>query len=115
MSRTRRYGFVYSMPFQPSTITSEDAPSPNEKRPGAAEARAATLCASNAGPLVYAGAIASPRRSPGTHAAVRASGVKPSLPSTSDDHTSLYPSSSSSSSHWRCSCKAISGKGMVIP
>ena len=38
--------------FHRDTMTSEDVPSPNVKRPGAASAMAATLWASRAGPRV---------------------------------------------------------------
>ena len=39
-------------PFQLATITSDEAPSPQAKRPGAASAMAARLCARRAGPRV---------------------------------------------------------------
>ena len=77
------------MPFHCSTMTSEEAPNPQTKRPGAASARAATLWASRAGPRVKAGVMATPSRSVGLQAAARASGVNPSAPSTSADQTSV--------------------------
>ena len=89
MSRTRWYWFSNARPFQLATMTSEEAPSPNANRPGAASARAARLWASKAGPRVYAGVMATPRLSAGSHAAASASGVKPSAPSTSADHRSV--------------------------
>ncbi len=65
MSRTRRYWFSKARPFQLATITCDEAPSPQAKRPGAASAMAATLWASSAGPRVYAGVMATPRFSVG--------------------------------------------------
>ena len=53
------------MPFQPSTITFDDVPMPNAKRPGAASASEATDWAMHAGPRVNAGTMAVPRRSDG--------------------------------------------------
>ena len=89
MSRTRWYGRSYERPFHRSTMTSDDAPSPTANRPGAASARPATVCASNAGPRVYTGAMAIPSCSAGVHAAASASGVNPSTPSDSADHASV--------------------------
>ena len=83
------YGSVKGTPFQRDTITSEEVPRPNVKWPGAASARAATLWARRAGPRVYAGMMATPSCSAGVQAAARASGVKPSTPSVSADHTSV--------------------------
>ena len=77
------------MPFQRSTMTSDEVPSPNTKRPGAASAIVATLMASVAGPLVNEGTMPVPSRSEGAHAAVIASGTKPSVPLASADQTSL--------------------------
>ena len=57
--------------------------------PGAASAIVATLCAINAGDLVYAGTIAVPSRKRGSHAAAIASGVKASAPSDSADQISV--------------------------
>src|SRR5437660_1207043 len=56
------------MPFQRSTITSEDVPMPKTKRPGAASAMAATLMAMRPGPRVKAGTMATPRRACGAQA-----------------------------------------------
>ena len=47
-------------PFQRSTITSDEVPSPNTKRPGAASAIVATHIASVAGPRVNDGTMAVP-------------------------------------------------------
>ena len=57
--------------------------------PGAASASEATHWARQAGARVYAGTIAVPRRSRGSHAAARASGVNASALSASADHTSV--------------------------
>ena len=43
----------------------------------------------HAGPRVKAGTMAHPRRSDGAHTDVSASGVKPSAPLDSADHTSV--------------------------
>ncbi len=77
------------MPFQPSTITLEEVPMPKANRPGAASASVATLWARQAGPRVKAGTMAVPRRSDGAQTDARASGVKPSAPIASADHTSV--------------------------
>ena len=89
MSRTRLYGSTNGTPFHRSTITFELDPMPNAKRPGAASASVATLCAMSAGDRVNAGTIAVPRRSRGSHAAASASGVNASAPSASADQTSV--------------------------
>ena len=89
VSRTRWYWRSKASPFQFATMTSEEAPSPHATRPGAASAKAARLWASNAGPRVYTGVIATPRLKEGSHAAARVKGVKPSAPSTSADHRSV--------------------------
>ena len=52
VSRMRRYWFSKAMPFQLATITWDDAPSPQKKRPGAASAMEARLWARSAGPRV---------------------------------------------------------------
>ena len=62
---------------------------PNAKRPGAADAAAATDCAITAGARVKAGTIAVPRRNDGAHCEARTSGVNASTPSDSADHTSV--------------------------
>ena len=77
------------MPFHRSTTGALEAPRPNVNRPGAASAIAATDWASRAAPLVNAGVTATPSWSLGSHAAASASGVKPSVPSTSADQTSV--------------------------
>ena len=77
------------MPFQRSTITSEDVPSPRTNRPGAAWHMAATVWARVAAPRVNAGTIAVPSRKVGVHAAANASGVNASVPPASADHRSV--------------------------
>jgi hypothetical protein len=77
------------MPFQPSTMTSDDVPTPRATRPGAACASEPALCARQPGPRVNAGTIAVPRRRDGAHAEASASGVKASAPLASDDQTSV--------------------------
>ena len=89
MSRTRCRGRSNGIPFQRSTITSEEAPIPMATRPGAAAARAAALWARVAGPRVNTGAMAVPSRSAGAHTLARTRGVNASAPSTSEDHTSV--------------------------
>lgn len=88
MSRFLLYGSLNGMPFQRSTITSDEVPRPKLKRPGAASAIVATHMASVAGPRVNDGTIAVPSWSSGAQAAVRASGVKPSVPLVSAVQTS---------------------------
>ncbi len=95
-------------------MASDDVPTPHTNRPGAASAMAATLWANVAGPRVNAGMMAVPRRKDGAQAAASASGVKASVPSASEDHTSPYPSSTSCSYHSRCSASGTS-KGTVMP
>ena len=74
MSRVRANGASNGMPFHRSTIAGDDAPMPSAKRPGAASAIDAAVCASSAGPRVNTGAMATPPRSVGAHAAASASG-----------------------------------------
>ena len=52
VSRTRWYGLSNGMPFQRSTITSDDVPMPSAKRPGAAWHIDATVDASVCAPRV---------------------------------------------------------------
>ncbi len=52
VSRMRRYWFSKARPFQSATMTWEEAPSPQKKRPGAASAMEARLWAKSAGPRV---------------------------------------------------------------
>ena len=77
------------MPFHPSTITFDDVPIPRTNRPGAACASEPTDCARQAGPRVNAGMIAVPSRNDGAHTEASVSGVNPSAPSDSADHTSV--------------------------
>ena len=77
------------MSFQRSTITFDDVPTPNATRPGAASASEATHWARVAGPRVKAGTIAEPSRRVGAHVEASTSGVNPSAPLASLDHTSV--------------------------
>ena len=88
-SRTFLYGSTNGIAFHFSTITLLDEPMPIANLPGAASAIVATLWAINAGERVYAGTIAVPSRSRGSHAAAIASGVKASAPSASADQMSV--------------------------
>ena len=77
------------MPFHWPTITFDEVPRPSTKRPGAASAIVAAVWARSAGPRVYAGMMAVPRRIAGAHCDAKASGVNPSLPFASADHRSV--------------------------
>ena len=88
ISRTRVAGRSKRPPFHVSTMGWEPAPMPRQKRPGASSARPAALTASVAGPRVYTLAIAVPTRIC-VASATAASGVKQSMPSTSNDHASV--------------------------
>jgi len=77
------------MPFQRSTMTSDEVPMPKANRPGAASAMLATLMAISPGPRVNAGTMAHPRRSEGVQAAASASGVNASVPPASLDQRSV--------------------------
>jgi len=88
---------------------------PSTKRPGAASASEAMHWARHAGPRVNAGMIAVRSRSSGAHAAASARGVNPSAPSASADQMSVYPRSTSSRYHSRCSCSGTPPNGTVIP
>ncbi|GDY58948.1 hypothetical protein SVIO_095710 [Streptomyces violaceusniger] len=88
-SRVREYGASKGMSFHRRTMTSEEAPMPRANRPGAAQASAAADCARVAGPRVNEDTTAVPSRSRGSVAAASASGVKPSAPFDSADHTSV--------------------------
>ena len=77
------------MPFQLPTITGLDAPSPSTNRPGATAARDAADIAISAGPRVYTGTIAVPRRSVGSQVAASVNGVNASVPLVSADQTSV--------------------------
>src|SRR5699024_9072136 len=69
----------------------EEAPTPRVKRPGAVAANVAAVCASTAGPLLKADAMAIPRWAVVVLAAAMASGVKPSVAIASAVHRSVYP------------------------
>jgi len=96
-SRVRRNGSSNGMAFHCCTIAGDDAPRPSTKPPGAASDMVAAVCASSAGPRVNAGAMATPTRSDGCHAAASASGVKPSWALASPLHTSVNPRATSRS------------------
>ena len=89
VSRTFVSGRSNGIPFQRSTITFDEVPTPSAKRPGAASAIVAALIASRPGPLVKAGTIAVPSRSDGAHTEATASGVKASAPPASLDQASV--------------------------
>ena len=74
----RAYGFSNGTAFHRSTIAGDDEPIPSANRPGAASAIDAAVWAMSAGPRVKAGAMATPVRRVGAHAAARASDVNPS-------------------------------------
>ena len=80
VSRTRLSGRSKGMPFQPSTIRSEEEPIPSTKRPREASASAAASWASSAGPRWKTPTIPVPSRARSVQAALSASGVKPSGP-----------------------------------
>ena len=114
MSRVRLYGSSKGIPFQDSTMTFEEEPIPMTNLPGAASHIDAMCCAINAGPLVYAGMIATPSRMVGAHWDAKISGVKPSVPSASELHKSVYPKSANSLYSSCCSLNGASN-GTVIP
>ena len=80
VSRTLLSGFSKGIPFQPSTIRSEEEPIPSTKRPPEASASAAASWASSAGPRWKTPTIPVPSRIRSVQAALSASGVKPSGP-----------------------------------
>ena len=80
VSATLLSGLTSGMPFQPSTMRSEDEPMPSTKRPPDASCSAAACCASSAGPRWKMPTMPVPRRMFSVHAAAIASGVKPSGP-----------------------------------
>ena len=59
--------------------------------------------------------MATPSWREGAQAAASASGVKPSTPSVSADHRSVYPSCDSSAYQLRWSSRLTPSKGTVIP
>ena len=80
VSATFDSGRSNGIPFQPSTIRSEEAPIPSAKRPPLASASAAACWASSAGPRWKTPTTPVPSRIESVHAAASASGVKPSGP-----------------------------------
>ena len=80
VSRTLLSGRSNGIPFQPSTIRSEEDPIPSTKRPPEASASAAASWASSAGPRWKTPTIPVPSRARSVQAALSASGVKPSGP-----------------------------------
>src|SRR6478735_9917760 len=115
VSRTCWYGCSNGMPFHRSTMTLLDEPPPRTARPGAMSASVAIDCARSAGPRVYTGTIAWPRRRLGAHTAARVSGVNASVPLVSADHTSVKPSASISTNHYLWSMSGTPASGMVSP
>ena len=96
-------------------MTLDDEPMPSTNRPGAAASRLAVCDASDAGPCVYTGMMAVPNRSVDDHCDATASGVNASVPSVSADQRSVYPRSSSSWIHSRCSANDFPASGTVMP
>ena len=82
-------GFENGIPFQPSTIRSDEAPMPSANRPSRASASAAACWASSAGPRVKTPTTPVPSRTRSVHVAASASGVKPSGPLVSPLHRSV--------------------------
>ena len=80
VSRTLLSGRSKGIPFQPSTMRSEEEPMPSTKRPPEASASAAASCASSAGPRWKTPTMPVPSRARSVQAALSASGVKPSGP-----------------------------------
>ena len=80
VSETFASGRSNGIPFQPSTIRSEEAPIPSAKRPPLASASAAACWASSAGPRVKHADDAGAEAHRVGPAAASASGVKPSGP-----------------------------------
>ena len=79
-SRTRLSGRSNGTPFHCSTITSDDEPSPRQKRPPEASASAAACWASTGSPRVKGFTTPVPSRARSVQAAASTSGVKPSDP-----------------------------------
>ena len=94
VSRTLLSGFSKGMPFQPSTMRSEEEPIPSTKRPREPLASAAASCASSAGPRWKTPTIPVPSRTRSVQAALSASGVKPSGPAVSPVQRSVKPAAS---------------------
>jgi hypothetical protein len=115
MSRLRANGLVKSAAFQSPTTTGDDAPMPSWNRPGAASASAAAVIASRAGPRVKTGVMAVPSRACGCQAAASVSGVKASVPATSDDQRSVKPASARAANTAACSASGTPPSGTVIP
>ncbi len=94
VSRTLLSGRSKGIPFQPSTIRSEEDPIPSTNRPREASASAAASWASSAGPRWNTPTIPVPSRARSVQAALSASGVNPSGPFVSPLHRSVYPAAS---------------------
>ena len=103
------------MPFQRSTITSDEEPMPSTKRPSDASASAAACMARSAGPRVNTPAIPVPRRMRSVQAAASASGVKASAPFVSALHRSWKPAASARRTSGSCAASGTPGKGTVRP
>ena len=115
MSRTRLSGRSNGTPFQRSTITSDDEPSPSTKRPPDASASAAACWASTAGPRVNAETTPVPSRIRSVQAAASASGVKPSGPFVSPVHRSSQPAASARRTSASVAASGTPANGRVRP
>lgn len=82
-------GLSNGMPFQRSTITSDEEPMPRQKRPPLASCTAAACWASTAGPRVKTLTTPVPSRIRSVQAAASTSEVKPSWPPVSPDQASV--------------------------
>ena len=75
-----RQGLANGIPFQPSTMRSDEAPMPSTKRPRLVSDSAAACWARSAGPRVKTPTTPVPSRSLSLHRAAATRGVKPSGP-----------------------------------
>src|SRR5882757_997344 len=115
VSRTLESGFSKGIWFQPSMIRSEEEPMPSTKRPSEASDSAAASWASSAGPRWKTPTIPVPRRIRSVHAALRASGVKPSGPAVSPLQRSVYPAASARLTYSPCCASGTPVSGSVRP
>jgi hypothetical protein len=115
VSRTFVSGRSKRMPFQRSTITSDDDPSPRTKRPPDASASAAACCASTAGPRVNAETMAVPSRMRPVQAAASASGVNPSGPFVSPVQKSSQPAASARRTSGSVAASGTPANGSMRP
>src|SRR5882757_4481372 len=96
-------------------IRSEEEPIPRTKRPSEASASAAASWASSAGPRWKTPTMPVPRRIRSVHAALRASGVKPSGPAVSPLQRSVYPAASARLTYSPCCASGTPVSGSVRP